>query len=208
MNTDKDLLTVGQLLEKLAELEEENMDWDVVCNAPDGKLGYVTCLELDEDGDLCIGLDDSEFDRSDGYTVYMLLDELKEYKKNTRVYLAGLGMYMTWEEGLSYDDEYEEVGFDGIAIGQYKEQNHSSGWLAEAEKQKLAEEQSLERFKCNFQRLVLFVMMLLLVYGSVYNVRAIITHSGVMWQNIMWSVTCIFLTIICSLTLYFDFEKK
>lgn len=208
MNTDKDLLTVGQLLEKLAELEEENMDWDVVCNAPGDVSCYVINLDLDEDGDLCIDLEDSEYDRSDGYTVDMLLDELKKYKKNTRVYLAGLGMYLTWEEGLSYDDEYEEVGFDGIAIGQYREQNNSSGWQAEAEKQKLAEEQSLERFKCNFQRLVLFVMMLLLVYGSVYNVRAIITHSGVMWLNIMWSVTCIFLTIICSLTLYFDFEKK
>lgn len=31
MNTDKDLMTVGQLQEELVELEEENMDGGVEC---------------------------------------------------------------------------------------------------------------------------------------------------------------------------------
>lgn len=113
---DIELMTVGQLKENLSELEDECMEWYVVCIAPDGTPCHITSLALDEDGDLCIALDDSEYDIGDCYTVDMLLDEFKTHKEETRVYLAGHGLYMKLDDVLLSDDENEEIGFDGVAL--------------------------------------------------------------------------------------------
>lgn len=204
MEVDIELTTIGQLVEYLTEIEDECMDWDVVCIAPDGTSCHITSLELDENGILCIGVDDSEYDIGDCYSVDILLNELQTYNEQTRVYIAGHNQYLKWEDGPLYDDENEEVGFDCIALEPDKAQECLSEQLTEVERSGLAWKQFVQ----NIQRIVLFVITLLLVYGSVYNVRALLTHSGTAWQNIMWSFTCIFLTIICSLTLYSDYENK
>lgn len=204
MEVDIELTTIGQLVEYLTEIENECMDWDVVCIAPDGTSCHITSLELDEDGILCIGVDDYEYDIDDCYSVDILLNELQTYNEQTRVYIAGHNQYLKWADGPLYEDENEEVGFDCIALEPDKAQECLSEQLTEVERSGLAWKQFVQ----NIQRIVLFVITLLLVYGSVYNVRALLTHSGTAWQNIMWSFTCIFLTIICLLTLYSDYKNK
>ena len=204
MEVDIELTTIGQLVEYLTEIENECMDWDVVCIAPDGTSCHITSLELDEDGILCIGVDDYEYDIDDCYSVDILLNELQTYNEQTRVYIAGHNQYLKWGEGPLYEDENEEVGFDCIAFEPDKAQECLSEQLTEVERSGLAWKQFVQ----NIQRIVLFVITLLLVYGSVYNVRALLTHSGTAWQNIMWSFICIFLTIIGSLTLYSDYKNN
>ena len=204
MEVDIELTTIGQLVEYLTEIENECMDWDVVCIAPDGTSCHITSLELDEDGILCIGVDDYVYDMDDCYSVDILLNELQTYNEQTRVYIAGHNQYMKWVDGPLYEDENEEVGFDCIAFEPDKAQECLSEQLTEVERSGLAWKQFVQ----NIQRIVLFVITLLLVYGSVYNVRALLTHSGTAWQNIMWSFICIFLTIIGSLTLYSDYKNN
>lgn len=174
MKTPKEikLLLVGQLMEELSEYSQECLNWDIVCNDPDGTSYYVAniegALEIDEDGDLRISLDDAEYDKDDCYTVEMLLDELKKYKLQTKVYLAGHGLYMTWDDSMTYDDEYEEIGFNGITFGKYEEQSNASGWLTESEKRNLAKEHKEEQLKKNLLRIVLAVMTILLISGAIY----------------------------------------
>lgn len=200
------LPTVGQLIEELNDciIEPAEWEWCVVCSTPNGSNWYLEdveeALELDAEGDLCISFTPGEYDRTDYYTLEMLLDALKAYPQQARVYLTAQGKLLTWEDGLTWNEDDEEVGFEGIVFGTYEEPSEEPSKNHNPQPQKQSSK--------TLQRIVLIAFTLLLLYASFYNVRAIITHTGAMWKNIMWSTACIFLTIINSLTLYFDFQEK
>lgn len=128
MKTSKDieLLTVGQLLEELAEFEEEYSDWDIVCWTPNGEPCYPTNVELDEDGDLCIAFRE---DDGENYDVGMLLEELDEYDEDTSVYVAARGLYLNIKEhrdGSIFTEDCDEfsdidvIACRGNIIGEYE----------------------------------------------------------------------------------------
>lgn len=125
---DTELLTVGQLLEELAEFEEDYSDYDVVCWTPDHEPCFPTSVELDEDGDLCISLKE---DDGENYNVGMLLEELQEYDEDTLVYVAARGLLMNIEvkndytifyEDLDEESDIEVVACDGIVFGEYEDE--------------------------------------------------------------------------------------
>ena len=128
MTTDKDLMTVGQLAEDLAEFEEEYSDWDVVCWTPDGKPCYINEAEPDEDGDLCLSLNE------DGYGTYdvaTLIEVLGEYDDNTLVYVAARGLYLNIEEKADstvFEEDCDEessidiVACRGSVFGEYEDE--------------------------------------------------------------------------------------
>ena len=68
MTTDKDLMTVGQLVEDLAEFEEEYSDWDVVCWTPDSGTD-------DEEGEIDWDNIDILFVTDMPYSLYQELDK-------------------------------------------------------------------------------------------------------------------------------------
>lgn len=126
MNTDKELMTVGQLVEDLAEFEEEYSDWDVVCWTPDGEPCYINDAKPDEDGDLCLSLDE---DYSDTYDVTSLIEVLGEYGDDTSVYVAARGLYLNIEEkadstvfGEDCDEvsDIDIVACQGSIFGKYE----------------------------------------------------------------------------------------
>lgn len=109
MNTDKELMTIGQLIEDLAEFEEEYSDWDVVCWTPDGEPCYINEAEPDEDGDLCLSLDE---DGDETYDVASLIEVLGEYGDDTPVYVAARGLYLNIEEkpdSTVFEEDCDEV---------------------------------------------------------------------------------------------------
>lgn len=109
MTTDKDLMTVGQLVEDLAEFEEEYSDWDVVCWTPDGKPCYINEAEPDEDGDLRLSLDENG---DETYDVATLIEVLGEYDDDTPVYVAARGLYLNIEEkadSIVFEEDCDEV---------------------------------------------------------------------------------------------------
>lgn len=126
MTTDKDLMTVGQLAEDLAEFEEEHSDWDVVCWTPDGKPCYINEAEPDEDGDLCLSLDEDE-----AYDVATLIELLGEYDDDTPVYVAARGLYLNIEEmpdSTVFEEDCDEVSdidivaCRGSVFGEYEDE--------------------------------------------------------------------------------------
>lgn len=130
MKTDKDLIIVGQLIEDLAEFEEECSDWDVVCWTPDGEPCYINEAELDEDGDLCLSLDE---DGDDTYDVESLIEVLGEYDENTLVYVVARGLYLNIEakpDSTVFEEDCDEVSdidivaCRGSVIGEYECDNN------------------------------------------------------------------------------------
>lgn len=82
----------------------------------------------------------------------------------------------------------------------------TSGTTA-AEERELAKPKKKEQHENILQTIGLGIVTLLVAYGAFYNVRAIINHTGTLWENILWGIVCLILTVICSLTLYFDNKK-
>lgn len=88
-----------------------------------------------------------------------------------------------------------------------RNETKATSWITAAEGDKPEKPKKKEQHGNILQTIVLGIIMLLVAYGTFYNVRAIINHSGTLWENILWSIACLILTIICSLTLYFDNKK-
>lgn len=207
------LVTIGKIIEELIELENGHLEVDVVCCQPDDSMGYIVGTELDKDGDVCIFLDE-EYEDSCCYNVEMLSSELQVYDKNARVYIKGSGLLFGIEEGnflFEYDEMEDVVSCNCIKIGNYKEESHQGrgyGWLMEAEIRENEENERRRKVIDKRETIVLAILTLCLVVGLIYNVYAIVTHSGVHREIILWGIVCLVCVIFCSLTLYYSKNNK
>ena len=176
---------------------------------PDGTLCYAVGIEKDEEGQVCIGFDEDEED-SGCLEVEMLISDLEMYDGSAMVRMEACGLSMTFHifrDGsfFVYDGNEECVCCDGEAIGEYERQECRSGWHTEAEKLMLSEKARKEKLKSRIEYGVLLTVTILTLCGAVYNVSAAVAVSGDSpWKNILYGVICLSLSIISSLTLYYD----
>lgn len=218
MKTPQDikLVTVGALIKDLKRFAKNHEDDDVVCYSSDGDVYYVETSDIDDDGDLWIGVNDDEYDGG-YYTVGMLLNDLERYDATTQVYMGGFDEYLAFDVDskghiFAYDDENEVVACDGEMFepaadsGHVRETNRSADCSMDAEKPEPAKKCTPKDLKDKAETAVLAVLVLLLVFGFAYNAYALFTHSGTMWENALWTVVCLVLVVIGSLTLYYSNE--
>ena len=202
---DTELLTVSQLLEELAEFEEDYYDYDVVCWTPDREPCFPTCVELDGDGDLCISLKE---DDGENYSVGMLLEELDKYDPDTRVYVAARGLFLNIEvkndntifyEDLDEESDIEVVACDGIIFSKYEDESSDD---EDDDNQECEEESNLEEKAENnnsaTMKIVLALALLLCAYGAYYNISAIISNSNNegIYVNVISVFRCLLLLVI------------
>lgn len=119
-----EFVTVGDLTRELKEFKKEHSEDEVVCDMPDEDTCYVSGIEVDDDGDLCIYLDDEEYDGA-YYDVSMLLAELEDYNPQTKAYMVGCDKYLTFRffgenHIFAYDEGNDTVGCDGTVFGDIK----------------------------------------------------------------------------------------
>ena len=207
------LITVGRLIEELSKFEEKCQDYDVACWAPDYLTCCVTGQRLDEDGDVCIHLEQQEDDG--GYcTVSALLADLASYDRNARVYMESCGYYLNFEADggiFTENDEDEIVGCYAEALGEYEEDDYGhGGWLTDAEKREIAEHERKRKLENRRLGIALVILDVLVAFWLANNVYALISHTGEhIAENIVWIVVCSALLAIGILTLHFDkYEKK
>lgn len=205
------LVTVGMIIKELAKLEKTHSDEELVCCLPDDSTVYVVGTEQDEDGDVCIFLEEEIVD-SGFYDVEMLCDELHSYDMKARVFMKGCGLLLGLSDdgGLfAYDEEDCVVFCNSIKIGKYNEEPYrgGNGWLTEAEIRKNEEDKRRQEVIDKRETVALAILTLCLIAGLVYNVYAIVTHSGALWENILWTIVCLFTAVFCSLALYFQRKK-
>lgn len=208
MKKDKEikLMTVGKIIRELTEFEKKHSEDDVACCLPDDSMGYVVGTELDEDGDACVFLDET-YEDSGCYNVEMLCNELQDYDQKACIYMKGCGLLLSFEDcnGLfEYNEDEDAIFCSGIKIGKYKQshQRRGNSWLTEAEIREKEEEERRQKVTAKYQTIALAIFTLCMIVGFIYKVYAIITHSGAMWENILWGVTFLFCSILFSCVLY------
>lgn len=205
--------TVGKLLEELNGYNEESLDYSVAVWVPDDDdSNYcIVSTALDEDGDLCIDLEEMQW--SEGYyDVQELIDELEEYDKDTKVYLAGCGLYLNFEQegGVfcepSGDDEI--VGSYASVFGHYEEK--PQGWFTEEEKRrrnrKAAWKARTSNWKSILEGIVFLLCIPLVAYGLYYNIAALVKHSRPVWESALWIPFLVILLWVCLDNLFFSRE--
>ena len=129
MKTKEDVkfATVGKLLKELKKIKAFDEECMYYCptvfvnNIDELYLGIVG-MGPDEDGDLCIELE--EMDTSEGFfDVTDCILKLEEFDKKTKVYLAGIGLYLNFDQDGSIfcepDEDDETVGCYANIFGNY-----------------------------------------------------------------------------------------
>ena len=200
--------TVGKLLKELKEYDEESREYSVAVWIPDDDESNfcVVSMALDDDGDLCIDLEDMSW--SEGYfNVQELIDELEGYDKKTKVYLAGCGLYLSFEEegGIFCEpsDDDGVVGGYATVFGHYEEE--PQGWHTEEEKRQLAQEARKEARGERRMGYVLGVIVLGALLWLIYTIYALIAGvDGPLWERILALVTCVIILFVGCGTLYYS----
>ena len=120
-------VTAGKLVKELKGYQKKYSDYNVVFWIPDGHTLSIVGSSPDKDGDLRLEIEEmDDFDVSGYYDVDILLSILAGYDKDTRVYLAGHGLYFRFDvnpDGSIFCDASEEdelVGCYASAFGEYK----------------------------------------------------------------------------------------
>ena len=210
MKTDETIkfVTVGKLFQELEGYDEESREYSVAVWIPDDDESYfcVVSMALDDDGDLCIDLEDMSW--SEGYfNVQELIDELEGYDKNTKVYLAGCGLYLSFEqEGGIFCEPSDDDGIVGgyaTVFGHYEVE--PQGGRTEEEKRQLAKEAREEARGERWMHSVLGVMVLGALIWLIYTIYALIAHvGGPLWERILSLVVCVIILFVGSGTLYYS----
>lgn len=193
-------VNVGTLVKELRRFESKYPDYDIACYVPDDTRCRMVGLYTDDDGSLNL-LMEEEMDGGDYYDVDSILSCLDSYDRTMGVHVAACGLLMDIEvfrDGTFFDvdEDCDAVFCDGEVYGEYEEET-GSGWLTEAEKRMLAEEARKQKREDCIEYAVLSIMIVLVAGDFLYNVWAAVTRSGAtLWENILWSVTCLFLLVI------------
>ena len=210
-----ELITVGALVKELKKYVKRRAEYDVLCWTPDDSTLCVVGTGLDEDGDVCIWLEDIEWSEC-YYDVQQLYDELDEYDKGLKVYLAGCGLYLNCDrngDGSVFcdpDDEEETLGCYASVFGEYEEEYddpQTEEELSEEEKRaiKKARREKIEGIVVG----VLFLLMIpLMAYGLYYDIAALVKHTMPIGQCIIGIIVLAVLLFIFVGTLLSLRNKK
>lgn len=201
------LVSVSKLMRDLKKFNDEDTSESLVmCLLPDDDDRWcsVTYTALDEDGNLCISIEDEEFD-GNFYDVDMLLGELECYDKKTKVYVKGCGYYLsieTFDGGVfEYDDASDCVAFEVSAFGEYEEvvEEDHVAVVADVEEHKGRKK---EKGSVGWT-IVLAILTLVVAFGLIYNVYAIISGSASsILESAIGGVVCLVLLVINVMTLW------
>ena len=206
-------VNVSRLVGELQEYEEKYWHYNVVCWVEDDddyrSLGIVG-MGLDEDGNLCIELEEM-IDEEGFYSVDDTLEGLKEYDKDVKAYLAGCGLYLNIDSKGSIfaeaDENDENVGFYAVPFGQYEEKR-TSVWQTEEDVRELAEKARKEKRESRGETILLAILTLGAAALLVYNIYGLIARKGEpVWEHILWIVGSIVCLFVGGGVLYYSKDK-
>ena len=211
MKTKEDVkfATVGKLLKELKKIKSFDEECMYYCptvfvnNIDELYLGIVG-MGPDEDGDLRIELE--EMDTSEGFfDVTDCILKLEEFDKKTKVYLAGIGLYLNFDQDGSIfcepDEDDETVGCYATIFGNYTPDPKPEPEPFNYGRRK----DTSKKIRLDFDTVLAFVVCIGLVMGIIYYIYAIITGvDGPLWQNILLLIAFVFGLIL----IYFTFFKS
>ena len=187
------LATVGQLLGELKEYEEEHWDLCVVAWTEDDHTLGVVGIGKDKDGDLRIEVEEVDAVLEGIWSVSDVIGSLEDYGKDTRVYLAGHGLYFAIDsEGgvFTESDDDDVVGCYATVFGEYEEEPEPLFFFSEKEdrqrKRRSIWQKRTESWKGILEGVTFLLCVPLTAYGLYYNIAALVKHTRPVWESILW----------------------
>ncbi len=119
------LTTAGKLLKDLKRYEKKHWDLNVIAWTDDDRIFGVVGTWKDEDGDFQIVVEEIDEVVEEGiWTVADVISSMEDIGKETRVYLAGDGLYLAIDSNgssiFTEADDDDAVGCWVTVIGEYE----------------------------------------------------------------------------------------
>ena len=202
------LTTTGKLLGGLKKYEKKHWDLSVVAWAQDDLMFGVVGIGKDKDGDLRIEVEEVEEELEGIWTVDDVINSLEGFSKDTRVYLAGHGLYFAIDsEGgiFTESDDDDVVGCYATVIGEYEEEPL---YVFTEKKRRQRERRAIwnerkESWKGILEVITVLLCIPLTVYGLYYNIAALVKHTQPVWECVLYIIFLGFLLWVCIEALFF-----
>lgn len=207
------LTTAGKLLGELKKYEKKRWDDSVVAWTQDDQVFGVVGMGKDKDGDLRIEVEEVEEELEGIWTVADVIESLESSGIDTRVYLAGHGLYFSiGNEGSVFteSDEDDVVGCYASVIGEYEEEPpcvFTEKERRRRERRAIWKERT-ETWKGIAEGLTFLLCIPLTAYGLYYNIAALVKHSMSVGQCMIYIFILGLLLWVCIDNLFFPERSK
>ena len=195
------LTTAGKLLGGLKKYEKKHWDLSVIAWTDDDRTFGVVGTWKDEDGDFQIVVEEIDEFLEGIWTVADVISSLEDIGKETRVYLAGDGLYLAIDSngGIFTKADYDDaVGCWVTVFGEYEVVEEPAPTEQEKERaRKKARKGHWKGVKGILIGTIFLLCIPLIAYGLYYNIAALVKRSLPVWQGILWIALLLFLLCIC-----------
>ena len=196
MKTTKNikLTTVGKLLGGLKKYEKKHWDFSVIAWTDDDRTFGVVGTWKDEDGDFQIVVEEIDEILEGIWTVADVISSLEDIGKETRVYLAGDGLYLAIDSNgspiFTEADDDDAVGCWVTVIGEYEHE---------------PQPESNKKREIHAEAIALLLILVAAVCWLGYNIYAMIAGvGGPLWEKILGIVVCCIVIVVSGCTLYYS----
>lgn len=209
------LTTAGKLLKDLKRYEKNHWDDCVVAWLTDDDRTFgVVGVGKDKDGVFQIVVEEIDEVLEGIWTVANVISSLEDIGKETRVYLAGDGLYLAIDsKGSSIfteADEDDAVGCWVTVFGEYEEkpQGGQTGKESHRPSWKEVWEEKFRSWEGILEGVTFLLCIPLTAYGLYYNIAALVKHSGPVWESLLWIIFLGLLLYVCIDNLFFPNRHK
>lgn len=203
------LTTVGKLLKDLKRYEKKHWDLNVVAWTDDDRIFGVVGTWKDEDGDFQIVVEEIDEVVAEGiWIVDDVIISLEGIGKETRVYLAGDGLYLAIDSngGIFTKADYDDAVECRVTVfGEYEEEPQGGQADKESSRPSWIEiwKEKTRNWKGVLECGTFLLCILLTAYGLYYNIAALVKHSGSVWDSALWILFLTLLLGVCIYSLFF-----
>ncbi len=188
------LTTASKLLKDLKRYEKKHWDLNVIAWMDDERTFGVVGVGKDKDGDLRIEVEEVEEELEGIWTVSDVIDSLEGIGKETRVYLAGDGLYLAIDSNgssiFTEADDDDAVGCWVTVIGEYEHE---------------PQPESNKKRDIHAEAIALLLILVAVVCWFGYNIYAMIAGvGGPLWEKILGIVVCCIVIVVSGCTLYYS----
>jgi hypothetical protein len=187
------LTTAGKLLKDLKRYEKKHWDLSVIAWTDDDRTLGVVGTWKDEDGDFQIVVEEIDEVLEGIWTVADVISSLEDIGKETRVYLAGDGLYLAIDSNggiFTKADDNDAVGCWVTVFGEYEEK---------------PQPKSNKKCKIRAEAIALLLILLAAVCWFGYSIYAMISGiGGPLWEKILGIVVCCIVIVVSGCTLYYS----
>ena len=194
--TNVQLTTAGKLLNDLKRYEKKHWDLSVIAWTDDDRTFGVVGTWKDKDGDFQIVVEEIDEILEGIWTVADVISSLEDISRETRVYLAGDGLYLAIDSNgssiFTESDDDDAVGCLVTVIGVYEHE---------------PQPESNKKRKIHAEAIALLLILVAAVCWFGYNIYAMIAGvGGPLWEKLLGIVVCCIVIVVSGCTLYYSKE--